>query len=402
MVGTGVASGASLTANPGSVAFGNVAVGSNGQQTINLTNAGSTGVTISAISASGTGFSVAGLSTPMPLAAGQSTSFTTKFAPSSAGSAVGNIQITSDASNPTVSVALSGTGVQGNLTANPASINFGSLLVGASGSVSVTLTNSGTGSVAISTGNASGTGFSMSGLTTPATLNAGQSTSFTAKFSPTASGSATGSISIASNAPGSPLVIALSGSGTASQPQLTISPASAAFGSVAVGSSGTQTITLTNAGTVEIDGDASDAFRQRIQRERREYADVHQCRQQRVFFCHLHPNHRRSRSGQHFDRQQCSGLTGSDRLERDRHATAAGGYAHERSVRQRDDGDQQFAKLHSDEWRQREPNDFIGDDHGSRVQHLGNNSAGDHRGGQLCDVQRSLWTKLRGKRHWID
>ena len=252
MVGTGVASGSSLTANPGSVAFGNVAVGSNGQQTINLTNAGSTARAISAISASGTGFSMAGLSAPMTLVAGQSTSFTTKFAPSSVGSDVGNIQITSDASNPTVSIALSGTGVQGNLTANPASINFGSLLVGASGSVSVTLTNSGTGSVAISAGNASGTGFSMSGLTTPATLNAGQSTSFTAKFSPTASGSATGSIAIASNAPGSPLVIALAGSGTASQPQLTISPASAAFGSVAVGSSGTQTITLTNAGTATL------------------------------------------------------------------------------------------------------------------------------------------------------
>ena len=248
MVGTGVATNSTLVANPGSEAFGNVATGSNSQKSITLTNNGNTSATITAVSATGAGFSAIGLSTPLVLAVNQSTTFTAQFAPTTAGAAAGSILITSTASDPTVSVALSGTGVQGNLTANPASINFGSLLVGASGSVSVTLTNSGTASVAISSGSASGTGFSMTGLT-PSTLNAGQSTSFTAKFSPTTAGSASGSISIVSNAPGSPLSIALSGSGTATQPQLTISPASVAFGNVAVGSSGTHTLTLTNAGT---------------------------------------------------------------------------------------------------------------------------------------------------------
>jgi Abnormal spindle-like microcephaly-assoc'd, ASPM-SPD-2-Hydin len=248
MVGTGVTTSSTLVASPGSVAFGNVATGNNGEQSITLTNNGNASATITAVSATGTGFSATGLATPLTLAVNQSTTFTAQFAPTTAGVAAGSILITSTASNPTVSIALSGTGVQGNLTANPASINFGSMLVGASGSVSVTLTNSGTASVAISSGSASGTGFSITGLT-PSTLNAGQSTTFTAKFSPTVAGSATGGISIVSNAPSSPLSIALSGSGTATQPQLTISPASVAFGNVSVGSSGTQTVTLTNAGT---------------------------------------------------------------------------------------------------------------------------------------------------------
>ena len=252
MVGTGVATNASLVANPGSVAFGNVALGSSSPQTITLTNTGNTSATISAISSTGTGFSASGLSIPLTLAANQSTSFTATFAPTTVGGAAGSILITSTASNPTVSIALDGTGVQGSLTANPASINFGSLLVGASGSVSVTLTNSGTASVAISQVSTSGTGFSMTGLAAPSTLTAGQSTSLTAKFSPTTAGNVSGSISIVSNAPGSPLVIALSGSGTATQPQLTISPASVAFGSVSVGSSGTQTVTLTNAGNATL------------------------------------------------------------------------------------------------------------------------------------------------------
>ncbi|MFZ3329303.1 MAG: choice-of-anchor D domain-containing protein, partial [Candidatus Acidiferrales bacterium] len=252
LVGSGVSTSSALTANPGSVSFGNVSVGSNGQQTITLTNSGNTSATISAVSAAGAGFTAIGLSTPLTLAASQSTSFTAQFAPTTSGAASGSITIASNANDPTVTVPLTGTGVQGSLAANPSSINFGSLLVGASGSVSVTLTNSGTASITISQGTASGTGFSMSGLSVPTTLGAGQTTTFAAKFSPTTAGSATGGISIVSTAPGSPLTIALTGSGTAGQPQLTISPASVSYGNVSVGSSAPQTITLTNAGNATL------------------------------------------------------------------------------------------------------------------------------------------------------
>jgi hypothetical protein len=252
LIGSGVSASSTLTANPGSVSFGNVSVGSNGQQKITLTNNGSTSTTISAIGASGTGFTTVGVSTPVTLAASQSTSFIAQFAPTTAGSASGSITITSNANDSTISIPLTGTGVQGSLAANPSSINFGSLLVGASGSVSVTLTNSGTSSVTISQGSASGTGFSMTGLSVPTTLTAGQTTTFTAKFSPTVAGAVAGSISILSNAPSSPLTIALTGSGTTGQPQLTLSPASVNYGNVSVGSSATQTITLTNSGNATL------------------------------------------------------------------------------------------------------------------------------------------------------
>ncbi|MGA7637731.1 MAG: choice-of-anchor D domain-containing protein [Candidatus Acidiferrales bacterium] len=252
LVGSGVSTSSALTANPGSVSFGNVSVGSNGQQTITLTNSGNTSATISTVATSGAGFTAVGLSTPLTLAASQSTSFVAQFAPTTAGTASGSITITSNANDPTISIPLTGTGVQGSLTANPSSINFGSLLVGAGGSVNITLTNSGTASVTISQGSASGIGFSMTGLSVPATLTAGQTTTFTAKFSPTAAGAATGNISIASNAPGSPLTIALTGSGTTGQAQLTMSPASVSYGNVAVGSSATQTITLTNSGNATL------------------------------------------------------------------------------------------------------------------------------------------------------
>jgi hypothetical protein len=246
LAGAGTAANATLNANPGSIAFGSVAVGSNSTHSITLTNSGTSSITIFQASASGTGFS--GDLSATTLNAGQSTSFIARFAPASTGSASGAITIASNATNPTMLIALSGTGTQGSLGANPSSVSFGNRLLGSSATVPITLTNSGTSSVAISQATASGAGFSISGLV-PMTLNAGQSTSFTTTFVPTTAGAVTGSVSISSSAPGSPLTIALSGSGTQAQPQLTINPASVAFGNVAVGTSAAQNVTLTNSGS---------------------------------------------------------------------------------------------------------------------------------------------------------
>jgi hypothetical protein len=257
LAGTGVAGGATLTASPGSLNFGNEVVGSSNNQTVTLTNTGSTSVTVTQVNPTGTGFSVTGIATPMTLVAGQSANFTAVFTPTATGVDSGSISIASSASDPIV--ALTGTGTQGALSANPSTVNFGSLLDGSTGSVPITLTNSGTASVTISAASASGAGFSISGLTVPVTINAGQTASVTAKFAPTTAGTATGSISITSNVPGSPLAVALNGTGTAAQPQLTISPTSLSFGNVNVGGSSPQTVTLTNPGNATLTISAASA-----------------------------------------------------------------------------------------------------------------------------------------------
>jgi hypothetical protein len=250
--GTGVATSSTLSASPASVSFGSVAVGSNGQQTVTVRNSGNASATISAVATTGAGFSVSGLAAPVTLAANQTASFTAQFAPTTSGSASGNISITSNANNSTLSIPLTGSGVQGSLTANPLNVNFGNVIVGANGSSPITLTNSGSASITISQANVSGAGFSISGLATPATLTAGQTTSFTAKFAPASAGNPTGSISIVSNSPNSPLAISLMGTGVASQPQLTVNPASINFGNAAVGSSASQTVSLTNPGNATL------------------------------------------------------------------------------------------------------------------------------------------------------
>jgi hypothetical protein len=249
--GTGVAAG-QLTANPSSKAFGNVTVGNQLSASETVTNSGGTSVTISKAAVSGTGFSINGISAPVTLTAGQSASFTMTFTPQSAAAASGTVTLSSNASNPTLRISLSGTGVNaGQLTANPPSQNFGSVTSGTQQTVSETVTNTGGTSVTISEANITGTGFTMSGLSTPKTLTAGQSTTFNLTFAPQATGSASGMVTLTSNAPNPTLQISLSGTGTTAG-QLTANPPSQNFGNVTSGTQQTVSETVTNTGGTSV------------------------------------------------------------------------------------------------------------------------------------------------------
>lgn len=249
--GTGLTAG-SLTANPSSVSFANVTVGSNKSVPVTVTNTGGVSITVSSASASGSGFSFTGPSLPTSINAGQSATFNAVFKPSAAGAASGTLTINSDAGNPTLSVPLSGTGVsQGQLGSNPTSFSFGNVQVGTSKSLSGTLTNAGGSSLTISAASASGAGFSWSGLTLPLTLNAGQSTSFTVLFSPSATGAASGTVTITSDGGNPNLSIPLSGTGV-TPGTLSPNPSSLGFGNVQVGNSANLSETITNTGGLSV------------------------------------------------------------------------------------------------------------------------------------------------------
>src|SRR5205807_854317 len=239
-----------LSARPASVAFGNVTVGSRSTQAIGLSNTGSVNLTVSLGGATGPGFSISGLTFPLTLPPGQSSTFSVQFAPTTTGSASGSVSLVSDAPNSPSTIALSGTGVQPQLSVAPPSVSFGNVLVGSTGVQNLTLTNSGSANLTIAQGPVTGAGFSISGLTFPLTLPPGQSSTLSVQFAPTATGSASGSVSLVSDAPNSPSTIALSGTGV--QPQLSITPASVTFGNAVVGTTNTQTITLTNPGTANL------------------------------------------------------------------------------------------------------------------------------------------------------
>jgi hypothetical protein len=245
--GTAVAAG-SLTGNPTSLSFGNVQVGANRTQTETLKNSGAENLTISQATFTGASFSYTGLSLPLTLAPSQSTTFGVVFAPPTAGAANGILSITISGSSTTLDVALSGIGVlPATLAATPASLTFSNVVVGQNQSQTETVNNTGGSNATLSQASVAGTGFSISGFSTPVTLAPGQSASFSVTFAPQSAGNASGSVAIASNASNPTLSIMLSGSATTqSQGTLNVNPVN--VGSVEVGTSGNQTGTLTATG----------------------------------------------------------------------------------------------------------------------------------------------------------
>jgi Abnormal spindle-like microcephaly-assoc'd, ASPM-SPD-2-Hydin/Protein of unknown function (DUF1573) len=249
---TAVASAApQMSVSSSSVQFGTVGVGSTSNLSLTISNTGSADLTISTVSVVGAGFGVSGITTPMTIPAGQSAPVSLSFKPTAGGAAAATLSIISnDPANPTMSVALAGTGSTatfGQLQASPASLNFGNVSTGGNATQNVTLSNTGTAAVQISSITASGAGFSVNGITTPFTLNAAATATLNVIFAPTTGGSATGSVTVTSNATNSALTVSLTGTGA--QPGLSITPASANFGSIAVGATNSQTIKLTNTGT---------------------------------------------------------------------------------------------------------------------------------------------------------
>src|SRR5712692_10350077 len=245
-----------LSVTPPSASFGNVGVGTRNTYAFTLTNSGSASVTVSQAHVSGSGLSVGGLSMPLTLAPGQKTNFSVVFAPASRGNMTGSVSLVSNALNSPTTIALSGIGVQPlqpQLSVTPPSASFGNVGVGTRNTYAFTLTNSGSASVTVSQANVSGSGLSVGGLSLPLTLTPGQKTTFSVVFAPASTGNITGSVSLVSNALNSPTTIALSGTGVQPlQPQLSVTPPSASFGNVGVGTRNAYAFTLTNSGSASV------------------------------------------------------------------------------------------------------------------------------------------------------
>jgi hypothetical protein len=115
-----------------------------------------------------------------------------------------------------------GTGPTGTaLTASPSSLSFGNENVGStSSSQSVTVSNPGSSAVSMSSIGVTGPFGESNNCGT--SLAAGASCTVGVTFAPTASGAATGTLSVNSSAPGSPLTVALTGTGTSSNTDLAL------------------------------------------------------------------------------------------------------------------------------------------------------------------------------------
>ena len=212
-----------LAPNPISENFETVQVGSYQQLSEAVTNNGGSSVTISQVGIIGPGFTLSGISVPMMLAVGQSANFSVIFAPQSAGPASGNVTITSNSSNPMLTIALSGTvtSATAQLTATPATLSAGSVFVGTSGAVSGNLNASGA-NVTVTAADTNNSRFTIGGLSPPVIIPAGQSAPFTVTFSPQIGGADSAALTFCSDAQPSTTTGTVIGTG-ASAPTHTVS-----------------------------------------------------------------------------------------------------------------------------------------------------------------------------------
>ena len=208
-----------LAVAPSTMSFGNVPVGSNAIQKGTLT-AGASDITVSAAAGKGQGYSLSGISFPVTLPAGQSVPFTVTFAPQTAGNATGSIAFNSNATDSPITETLTGSGTQqgggttaGQLAVTPTTMGFGNVVVGSNAIQPGTLT-AGSSDIKVLSAVWKGQGYSLSGISFPVTLPAGQSVPFTVTFAPQSAGNTSGSIAFDSNATNSPTTETLTGSGT--------------------------------------------------------------------------------------------------------------------------------------------------------------------------------------------
>ena len=218
MTGTGVtSSGGTLSATPGSVAFGSVPLGSSLSQAVQLKNTGAASVTISAWSSSNSAFTLKGITTPLVLAAGATANGTLVFTPTATGTFAANTKITSNATDSSLTLAMTGSGIAATrtLAASPTSLNFGNEPVGSAHTLSVSLKNTGNSSITISGVSVAATDMVSGGGVSGATLAPGQTATLTVTFAPKQAETVSGTVKISSNATASPTSVGLSGAGVA-------------------------------------------------------------------------------------------------------------------------------------------------------------------------------------------
>jgi hypothetical protein len=235
--------------SPASLTFGNETTGSSSTAQAITFSVSSTGpLKITSIVATGDFSQTNNCGTTV--ASGMSCTIDVIFTPTVVGSRTGAVTITDGASGSPQSVALSGTGVGGVVSLSPGSLTFTSQQVGSTSSAkSVTLSN--TGSAALSLTSIAASGDFAQTNTCGSSLAASGTCTINVTFTPTASGTRTGAITLTDNAADSPQSVALTGTGVA--PVAGLSATSLTFASLLVGSSSSaQTVTLHNTGTAAL------------------------------------------------------------------------------------------------------------------------------------------------------
>src|SRR5712692_8896134 len=259
--GTGLAPAPAVTLVPGSLDFGNVTQGTSTSLNISVTNSGTATLHITTVVVGGANASDYSSSSPTcspAIAVNSACTIIVTFTPLAPGLRSATVSITDDAPGSPQTVTLNGTGLSSApaVTLVPVSLDFGNVTQGTSASLNISVTNSGTAALHITTvvvAGASAGDYSSSSPTCSSAIAVNSACTIIVTFTPLASGARSATVSITDDAPGSPQTIAVKGTGVASGPGITFSPAAPSFPTITQGTSGAaQTLTVINSGTTSL------------------------------------------------------------------------------------------------------------------------------------------------------
>ncbi|RMF88735.1 MAG: choice-of-anchor D domain-containing protein, partial [Nitrospinota bacterium] len=194
-----------IAVSPQVLDFNSVTVGMSSTLTTTISNVGTENLTVTGLSLSGTDFSLSGApSTPFTVAAGASVNISIVYAPTDGGPDSGTLTITSDdPDEPTVPVTLTGTGVlppnECDITVSPLVLDYKSVDVGTTQTLSTTIGNVGSVDCTISGLTISGSGEFTLNPTTPSlpfTVAFGASVNVLVDYSPVDFGGDSGTLVI--------------------------------------------------------------------------------------------------------------------------------------------------------------------------------------------------------------
>ena len=252
--GTGVE--AILEIAPASLAFPATSVGAQQVAPLQLSNTGTAPLNLTSITIDAPGdavFSIVEGGEPGSIGPGTSRTVSVAFAPAAETAYQGTLTITSDAGGSPHSIPLSGTGTVPGMTVSPVAIQYDDTQVGSSTDAEVTLQNTGSEAVSVTSvqlGGANASDFSIVSGGETGTIAAGQSRTVIIRFTPPSAGDFRALLTVEAGAPQSPFEVTLRGKGIVNE--LTISPMNLAFPDTPVSTEASSSITITNTGNVPL------------------------------------------------------------------------------------------------------------------------------------------------------
>jgi hypothetical protein len=249
-----------VSLTPASLKFASTPEGeTTAAQVVTLKNTGESTLTLAsgAITITGTdasSFVKSATTCGTTLAAGASCTISVEMKPATTGALTASLNVADNAAGSPQKVTLSGTGTAAAPTVSlaPGTTTFANTVIGVpSAAQTLTLTNTGKSTVTISSIVVTGTNASSfyDVTTCTGTLAAGASCPIAVVFKPTAAEALTAKVVVTDTAAGSPQAATLDGTGIKA-PTVSVTPATLAFGTEAVGTSTeAKAVTVKNTGT---------------------------------------------------------------------------------------------------------------------------------------------------------